>query len=184
MTDQELRLRALNLYLVCSQLVDAALRLLLQALPASGRAEGLIQERMARRECGLLFRHWVSREIWQRVENDGEATKLNLELLRLFTSGFKLPKDGSGLRYAELATPEEELHEFWDRLTHALGIEETRLLGTIEQASGEWRQGVDRAAERMLSQSIAVIEAEVREWTQSIRPNESLIPGEDLPPSK
>lgn len=181
MTDQELRLRALDMYLSCSRVVDQALRYLLPALPASGKAEAVSQERTARRECGMLFRHWASREIWDRVEQDKDATQMNLELLRLFTNGFKLPKDGSGLRYAELSTQEEELREFWHRLTHALGVEETRLLAMIERAADEWKQAVMQAAERMLTQPIAVIEAEVREWTQSLKPSQGVIPGEDLP---
>lgn len=175
--DQELHLRALNMYLACRLLVDQALRSLLQALPSSGRAEAIVQERAARRECGLLFRHWAAREIWQRVESDGYATKLNLELLRLFTAGFKLSKDGSGLRYSELGTQEEELREFWHRLTHGLGIEETRVLSLIEQLAGQWKEGVVRAADRMLNQPMPVIEAEVREWTQSVETGDGLIPG-------
>lgn len=179
MTDHELALRALYLYFSCSRQVERSLGMLLAALPASGRIEAGIQERTTRRECGLLFRHWASREIWERMDEDAQATQLNLELLRLFTNGFKLPKDGSGLRYAELSTLEEELREFWHRLTRALGVEDTRLLGLMERSAGEWRSAVAEAAGQALQQEFSLIEAEVKEWTQAAPRPEDLIPGDD-----
>jgi hypothetical protein len=176
MTDHELSLRALYLYFSCSRHLEQALGTLLAALPASGRAEAGIQERAARREFGLLFRHWAAHEIWERMDEDAQATKLNLELLRLFTSGFKLSKDGSGLRYAELSSLEEELKEFWHRLARGLGVEDTRLLSLMERSAGEWRSAVTEAVEQCLQREFSLIEAEVKEWTQATPRPEGLIP--------
>ena len=175
MNDNERRLRALHLYFGCSRLADAALRQLLPALSSANRAEALASERTLRRECGLLLRHWAANALWEKVLDNTDATQLNLELLRLCTSGFKLQKDGSGLRYAELALEEEEAREFWHRLTQHLGIEDTRLLSRIEAALPAWKRDVIEAVDRSLAQTLSVLEAEARSWTEQAPPSQNLI---------
>ncbi len=156
-------------------MVESALPGLLPTLAAPTRTEAMAYERAVRRECGMLFRHWAARAVWENVTDDADATQVNLELLRLCTAGFKLPKDGSGLRYAELGSPEEETREFWQRLTHSIGLEGTALLGTVERSLPGWRRDVAAAAERALEQSLSVLEAEAKAWTQQIPPTQNLI---------
>ncbi len=156
-------------------MVDSALPGLLPTLAAPTRTEAMAYERTLRRECGMLFRHWAARAVWENVLDDADATQVNLELLRLCTAGFKLPKDGSGLRYSELGTAEEEGREFWHRLTHGIGVEGAGLLGTVERSLPGWRRDVAAAVERALAQSLTVLEAEAKAWTQQIPPAQNLI---------
>src|SRR6185295_15941804 len=100
-------------------------------------------EKSLTRELGMLFRYWITRQIWERLEaREEDAKQLNLAVLRLFTNGFKLPKDGSGLRYAELSSPAEEVRELGHRITNALGMEHAPLLAELQGSILTWRQAI------------------------------------------
>ena len=144
MTGEEVQLRARYLFVLCTRAVERCCQLLLAspALPASA-ANGSQLQKPLRRELGILFRYWATRQIWQRWESkEAEATQLNLALLRFFTDEFKLPKDGSGLRYAELSTVEDEVRELSRRIAVALNVDAGPLLAELHHTIAPSREAV------------------------------------------
>lgn len=167
MNAEEIRLRALYLFLTCSRAVEQCLDRLAATFPASPLSARVTLERSLRRELGLLFRYWTTRQIWDRLDaREADATQLNLALLRLFTDGFKLPKDGSGLRYAELSTTAEEAQELSLRISHALGMAHEPLVAELQTGIVPWRDGVSQYTKEALELPLAQISEVVKAWAQ------------------
>lgn len=167
MTEEEIRVRSIYLFLVCSQAVEQFKDRLAASLPSPPLSSKLLTERLLRRELGLLFRYWTTREIWQRLEADeADAKHLNLALLRLFTNDFKLPKDGSGLRYAELSTPAEEAQELSQRVTTALGVEHQPLLAELQGGLLSWRSAVLKYTADALERPLDELTASIKAWAE------------------
>ena len=166
MTPEEIRVRSLYLFLTCWQAVDQFKERLLGTLPAPAPSKAMV-ERTLRRELGLLFRYWITRQIWERLESsEADAKQLNLALLRLFTEGFKLSKDGSGLRYAQLSTLPDEVQELSHRITNALGTTYPALLGELSAAILPWRDAVGRYTVDALELPVAQLTSSVKEWAE------------------
>ena len=154
MPDEEVQLRARYLGAACVQAAQGWAERLLERLPAqAGRADPQMR-RIVLRELGLLARHWSTRQIWHRLEtNEHAAKELNLAVLRVFTETFKLPRDGSGLRYASLGSLSEEARELSARLVTALGLEHPPLVRELQAGIIAWREAVLRAVEQSLTLS-------------------------------
>ncbi len=145
MTPEEIRTRAAYLVRSCADLVEQLIPRLTATVPPPLRVTTPPIDRVFRRELGLLFRYWTTRQIWERLEwNEDDAKRLNLVLLRSFTEEFKLPQDGSGLRYAELATAEEELQELIRRLASALRVEPPLLVAELQARIHASREAINR----------------------------------------
>ena len=167
MTQEEIRIRSVYLFLACSQAVEQFTERLVATFPSSPVSSKLLLERLLKRELGLLFRYWTTRKIWEQLESDeANAKSLNLALLRLFTDGFKLPKDGSGLRYAELSTPAEELHELTQRITSALGLEHQPLVAELQSGILPWREAVLRYTVSALEMPVEELTSSVKQWAE------------------
>ena len=164
MEPEEVRIRSLYLFFSCSQAIDIFAARLAATFPSPPLATPLLLQQSLKRELGILFRYWTTRHIWQRLDdNEADAKKLNLALLRLFTNGFRLPKDGSGLRYAELTTPVEETNELSHRITHALGVEHPLLLVELQQGILPWRHAVTKYTAEALELPIDQLAPRVRD---------------------
>jgi hypothetical protein len=167
MTQEESRVRSVYLFLVCSRAIEqctARLAATLSSVPLSAK---LLLEKALRRELGLLFRYWATRQIWERLEsNEADAKSLNLALLRLFTDAFKLPKDGSGVRYAELSTFAEEVRELGHRITFALGMEHQPLLAELQSAIVPWRDAVAKHTVDALELPLDQLTSSLKEWAE------------------
>ena len=167
MPPEEIRLRSLYLFLACSQGVETLKEELAKVLPAGPSSAKLMIDRALRRELGLLFRYWTTREIWERLEADEPTAKqLNLTLLRLFTDGLKLPRDGSGLRYAELSGPGEQVLELSSRVANAIGTIPPTLLETVRSGALPWRDVVLRYVGDALALPLSQIRASVKGWAE------------------
>ncbi len=170
MSPEEIRVRTVYLFLACSQLVEQLTQQLSAVFPDPPLSSMVLIHKYLRRELALLFRSWASREIWARLEHrEGEAKSLNLSLLRLFTEGFKLPKDGSGLRYAELLTPIEEIHELHQRLATALGMDHSPLLHQLQTGIVTWRTTVLTVTRGALERPLEELTSSVKEWSGPLR---------------
>ena len=166
MTDEEIRVRSVYLFLACSQAVEQFKDQLAATFPTPPLSSKLLLDKLLRRELGLLFRYWTTRKIWERLEaNEADAKSLNLALLRLFTDGLKLPKDGSGLRYAELSTPIEEVHELSHRMTNALGVEHPPLLTELQEGLFLWRDTVLQHTANAIELPLTELTASIQRWT-------------------
>ena len=168
MTEDEIRIRSLYLFFACSQAVHQCKQQLtatFKDVPLSGN---LLIDRTLTRELGMLFRYWITRQIWQQLDaSEADAKQLNLAVLRLFTNGFRLPKDGSGLRYAELSSPAEEVRELGHRVTNALGMEHAPLLAEMQGSILVWRQAVTQRTTEALQQPVERLAASVKAWAAS-----------------
>lgn len=143
MTEEEIRVRSVYLFISSSQVIDGCKGRLIASIPAPSLSSKVLLDKAITRELGLLFRYWCTRAIWEKLSGDENAAKqLNLALLRLFTSGLKLPKDGSGLKYAELSTLPEEVRELSHRLTMAIGSEHPPMLAELQGSIASWRSEV------------------------------------------
>ena len=165
MTSEEIRTRSVYLFLACSQALEQFARQLAATVPDDSPA---VQRQLAaslRKELGILFRYWATRQVWERLEShDTDAKDLNLALLRLFTDAFKLPQDGSGIRYAELSTLAEEARELKRRLTQALGAEHQPLLDALEGGILPWREVIARHTEDAVSLPADRLAPSVKAW--------------------
>ena len=136
----------------------------------------LSREQALKRELGLLFRYWTTRQIWERLEaREADAKELNLALLRLFTNAFQLPKDGSGLRYAELSTPTEEIRELSARMTQALSAGEAnqaRWLAELQAGLVPWREAVLRYTADAIDLPLEQLGVSVKQWVNRTPPAE------------
>ena len=164
MTPEEVTPRSLYLYLACASAAGESTQRLVRALSIQEpRADKIV-----RRELGLLFRYWTTREIWQALEtNEASAKALNLALLRLFTDGFRLPRDGTGLRYAELSSASEEMQELSHRLTGVLGQLPDAFMSELSSGILPWRDAVLQATREALTLPLARINESVRAWAVS-----------------
>lgn len=163
---EEVRLRSLYLFMTCSRTVSAARARLLATFSSPPLSSTVMLERSLTRELGILFRYWTTRQIWDRLEDaEEDAKQLNLASLRLFTEGFKLPKDGSGLRYAELSNPSEEVKELSQRMTAALGMEHQPLLDELQAGILAWRDEINRCTKDALELSVDQISIAMKEWS-------------------
>ena len=85
MSPEEIRVRSLYLFLACSQAIEQLKDRLIATLPSAPSSVKLLLDKSLKREFGLLFRYWATRQIWRRLEaNETDAKSLNLALLRLF----------------------------------------------------------------------------------------------------
>ncbi len=166
MTQEEIRIRSLYLFLACSQAVDEFKGKLEASFPELPLSSQLLLDKVLKRELGMLFRYWATRKIWDRLDaHEADAKALNVALLRLFTEGFRLPRDGSGLRYAELSTPSEEMQELRHRLTDALGMERPPLFDALLGGIGLWRDTVLGYTGEALERPINELLSQVQRWT-------------------
>lgn len=167
MTPEEIRVRSVYLFLGCSQAVEQFTDQLSTVFPTPPISSKLVLERALRKELGILFRYWATRQIWARLESCEEDAKLlNLALLRLFTTTFQLPQDGTGLRYAELSTLTEEARELSHRVTHVLGMEHPPLLQRLHAGIGSWRDAVTRYTIEALQLPLEQLTSRVRQWSE------------------
>jgi hypothetical protein len=166
MTQDEIRLRAVYLFLACSNALKQCEVRLLPTMPVvtedTKRSVGIA----LRKELGLLFRYWATRNIWERLSTEADAKHLNLTLLRLFTDGFHLPRDGSGLRYAELSTTAPEAKELSERITHALGQECRPLIAELQGAILSWRDAIVKYTTDALELPLDQLTSSVQGWAE------------------
>ncbi len=164
MTDNEIRIRSLYVFLACARALEEVQRHLATMLPAGDYPVKAMVEKPLRRELGLLFRYWTTRKIWEQLDaNEADAKSLNVALLRLFTDAFKLPRDGSGLRYAELSTLTEEVRELSHRLTAAFGKPPEPLLAALYGSLSPWRETVAKYAADGVELPLSHLELAVKE---------------------
>ena len=167
MTLEEIRVRSVYLFLACSQGVEQVVGTLVGTFPSPPLSAKLLIERSLKRELGLLFRYWTTRHIWELLEsNEADAKALNLALLRLFTEAFHLPRDGSGLRYAELSTVDEEIREIGQRITSVVGLEHAPLLAALRDAVAPWRDAVSKYTRDALFSPLEQLTPAVRAWME------------------
>lgn len=171
MTLEEIRIRSQYLFLTCARAVDQLTARLAATFPSPPPAVGAVLEKSLKRELGLLFRFWASQQVWGRLDaSEEDAKRLNLALLRLFTSAFRLPQDGSGLRYAELLTLGDEVHELSRRISAALGVSHQPLLGELQGAILPWRDAVNQYATDALQLPVERLSAGIKELGERERP--------------
>lgn len=167
MTADEIRFRSIYLFLECSRAVEQCAGRLAASVSAPSGPDGRPVEQVLRRELGLLFRYWTTRQIWERLaSNEADAKALNLALLRLCTEAFRLPRDGSGLRYAELSTLTEEVQELSRRLASALGPAPQPLLSELPGAVAAWRDAVTRSTVEALELPLDQLTVSVQAWME------------------
>ena len=167
MTPEEIRVRSLYLFLVCSRALEGFKNRLMVRIPSPSPSLKAALERSLTRELGLLIRYWATRQVWERLEaREADAKQLNLALLRLFFEGLRLPKDGSGMRYAELSTVNEELRELTQRITTALGTEHPLLVKELQGAILPWREAVVAYTVEALALPIDQLSARVKAWAE------------------
>ena len=169
MDTEELRLRSLYLFLSCSQAIEQFTDRLVGVVPSPSPSGKRVLEQAVRRELAMLFRYWMTRQIWEQFEaNEGDAKHLNLALLRLFTNAFKLPRDGSGLRYASLSTLAEELQELRHRITNSLGMEHHALLAELQGGIVPWREAVVKYTTEGLELPLAPLSSKVKMLAEQV----------------
>lgn len=165
MTEDEIRIRSLYLFFACSQTVDHCKQRLTATFNDVPLSANLLIDKSLTRELGMLFRYWITRQVWEQLDaNEEDAKQLNLAVLRLFTDGFNLPKDGSGLRYAKLSSAAEEVRELSHRITNALGMEHAPLLAELQGSILTWRQTVAQHTIEALKRPVAQLAASVKSW--------------------
>ena len=67
MGPEELRLRSLYVFLSCAQAIEEFRQQLGATLPAQAPPVQRVLETSLKRELGLLFRYWVTRQIWEQL---------------------------------------------------------------------------------------------------------------------
>ena len=165
MSPEEIRTRSVHLFLACARDLEAFAGRLAATMPAASPSAQRALDRSLKKELALLFRYWATRQIWERLDaNETDAKELNVALLRLFTGAFKLPQDGSGIRYAELSTLAEEARELSQRLTHALGMDDPPLLGALQAGILSLREAVTRHTEDALNRPLDELASSVKAW--------------------
>lgn len=169
MNEEEIRIRSIYLFLACSRAVDQFKSHLAETFTEPPLSATVVLNKLLTRELGLLFRYWTTRQIWQQLEQDeADAKALNLALLRLFTNGFKLPRDGSGLRYAELSTLAEEVRELNRRITNAMGMEYPPLLAQVQRSIGPWREAVATHTTEALRLPLERLSSTIKLWAERL----------------
>lgn len=124
MKDDERKLRAEYLYLACCYAAVRFRDSILDDLKESHlKVDDNVKE-IVLREIAILFRFWTTRATWEDlIESSNDAKWFNLYLFQLFNSGFKIPKDDSGMRYAKASGTVEEVKELGRRICNALKLE-------------------------------------------------------------
>lgn len=167
MTNEEVRVRSIYIFLSCSQAIEQYVKQLEAVFTAPPLSSRLALQQALRRELGLLVRYWITRQIWQRLESsEADAKALNLALLRLFTEGLRLPRDGSGLRYAELSALPEETLELQHRVASAIGTTHAPLAAELQRSTGAWRDAAWRCAVEALERPLEQLSDDVKRWAQ------------------
>ena len=167
MTQEDIRVRSIYLFLACSQAVEEAKNQLVATFSHPPLSSTILLDKLLRRELGLLFRYWATRKIWEQLESsEADAKNLNLAVLRLFVEGFNLPKDGSGLRYAELSTPAEEARELGHRVADALGTEYQPLLARLQGGIVSWRDAVLKHTIDALERPAEELTSKMKQWAE------------------
>ncbi len=167
MTQEEIRIRSVYLFLACSRGIEQAVDRLMTTFPDSPPSSRPVLDKTLKREVGLLFRYWTTRHIWEQLEaNEEDAKQLNLALLRLFTETFRLAKDGSGMRYAELSSPHEEIQELRQRITNALGVAPSLFANELEMEIVPWRDTVIRYTVDAVHSPLELLTVQVKAWAQ------------------
>ena len=165
MTDEEIRLRALYVFLGCQQAIDDYATRLLESLPAASEVQ-LPVEKMVTRELGLLFRYWATQHIWKVLETEHDAKNFNLAVLRQFFDGLRLPKDGSGICYAERLTIAEQTSELSKRLSNQIGIQAESLLEEFQHEVPAWHASVINYTEEALHIPLERLQSSITEWAK------------------
>ena len=168
MTENEIRIRSLYLFLACSQAIDRCKERLACFLPATTPSIEPLFEKLVKRELGLLFRYWATQRIWKALEtNEEDAKNFNLAVLRQFFDGLRLPKDGSGLRYAELLTLPEQVTELSRRVDYSLShINVETLLKELQQELPAWHASVMNYTEEALSLPMDRLAGAIKTWAE------------------
>ena len=165
MTPEEVHVRSLYLFLACSRAIEEGCSRLREAATGATTSVQAALEKALKKELALLFRYWATRKIWERWESQElEAKVLNLALLRLFYEGFRLPKDGSGMRYAELSTVNDEAQELTHRVANALGINHVPLTQALERSVLTWRDAVMQYTVEALTRSEPELSVAIKAW--------------------
>ena len=171
MNPEEIRVRSLYLFMVCTRVLEEGTQRMMATMPPSILSLNPVLDKSVKKELALLFRYWATRRIWERWESrELDAKALNLAVLRLFFEGFRLAKDGSGMRYAELSTLSEEAHELNHRLANALGVEHPPLVGEVERAIVSWRDAVLQCTADALSRPVEGLAGALKEWVGRVDP--------------
>lgn len=167
MIPEELRIRSAFILHACSRAVQQFSDQLAATFPNSSLSSQIMLTQTLKRELGMLFRYWATRRIWILLESDEDLAKqLNLLLLRIFTDTFRLPRDGSGLRYAQLSTVGEEAQELGKRISYALEITHQPLLSELQRRISSWRDKVIEVTDDALKLSTEQLIAKVKEETE------------------
>ena len=167
MTEEEIRVRSMYLFISCSQLVDQCKDRLVATLPVPSLSSKVLLDKSITRELGLLFRYWTTRSIWEKLSGDENVAKqLNLVLLRLFAQGLKLAKDGSGLKYAGFSTLSEEVRELSHRITLAIGSEHPPLLAELQGSIATWRSETLQHTADALHRPLDQLTEKIKVWAQ------------------
>lgn len=168
MIEEEVRVRSVYLFVSCAQLIEECKERLVAKLPVPSLSSKVLLDKAITRELGLLFRYWATRSIWEKLAvNEESAKQLNLALLRLFTNGLKLPKDGSGLKYAELSVLSEEARELSHRMTAAIGSEHPPLLAELHGSIAAWRAEILKHTADALQRPLDQLTGRIKDWAQS-----------------
>lgn len=155
------------MFLACSQVIDTSQAQAGRAVPEAPETGRLLFQKTLRRELGLLFRYWATQHIWKALERcEADATNINLALLRLFFEGLRLPKDGSGLRYAQLFTVPEQIQELSHRLNQSLGTGGDAVLKQLQDDLPAWRAEVIKHTTDALGLSIEELSAKIKRWAE------------------
>lgn len=175
MAPEEVRVRSLYLFMVCAQAIEKGTERLMAIAPPAIPSLKPVLDKSLKKELALLFRYWATRRIWERWEaRELDAKALNLAVLRLFFEGFRLAKDGSGMRYAELSTLSAEANELSHRLANALGVEHPPLVEEVERAILSWRDAVLQCTADALSRPAEELAVALKEWVGRVDPGSRL----------
>lgn len=169
MTQGEIGTRCAYLFEACFDLLESIRAEFAAAVPSPSPQERRMLDKAVTRELGLLFRYWATSHIWRQCEsNETDARHLNLAVLRLFTDQLKLPKDGSGLRYAELPPTDEE-GELGRRISQATGIASAPLLRIVHGSIESWREVLTRHTAEAVELPVGDLAARTRAKIQGRR---------------
>ena len=167
MTPQEIQVRSLYVFLACSQVIEQCQGSLSRTVPELTEAVKPLFQKSVKKELGLLFRYWATQHIWKALDNrEADAKNMNLALLRLFFEGLRLPKDGSGLRYAELFTVPEQISELYHRLANSVGLTSDPLLKHLQQEMPVWRAEVMKQTTDALGLSVEALSEKIKVWAE------------------
>lgn len=172
MTGEEIRLRSLYVYLGCAY---AAVKYRDQGLlPILQEANVETNERvkdLVLREIGILFRFWSTRQIWEReVANESDAKSLNLALMQLFNVGLRLPKDNSGVEYAQASGTLGEVQKFGHRICKGLRGDDYTLALELNSTLPAWAKAVFQYVEDGVNLPLQQVQEVVGELAKLDKP--------------